>query len=341
MEQFLTRVYGQEKLKSELKHLVEEQKLPHTMIFYGDEGLGKTLTAFDFADFLTGTSEKIWTEIIRCENEEKDKLLLKPKGDRVWYIRPVGMELKIDQFRAFMEEMATFDKQIRVCIIDEAQTMKDAAANSFLKTLEEPLENLYFILITHDINALLPTIISRGEKFPFFPLKENEFYALVKEKCQEFKFSEEIRKETAFQISEGNPGIAKKLCSKAGIAQLEMAMKFWETITADRMAFSALSAWNFKERDDFLNLLRWITLIGRDLMIHSESLGAQLEKCPQVAAREKKLVKYWGNGHALAALEVIQQAEASCRRYISVKNIWDMILIKLQHIQRGDYIWNR
>lgn len=58
MNQFLTHVYGQEKLKRELKLLMENHRLPHTMIFYGDDGLGKTTAAFDFADFLTGASEK-------------------------------------------------------------------------------------------------------------------------------------------------------------------------------------------------------------------------------------------------------------------------------------------
>ena len=148
MNQFLTHVYGQEKLKRELKLLMENHRLPHTMIFYGDDGLVKTTAAFDFADFLTGASEKIWVEIKKIKSSKNEKLLENLKGDRVWYIRPMGMELKIDQFRAFMEEMASFDEKLRVCIIDDAQKMNQYAANSFLKTLEEPVENLYFILVT-------------------------------------------------------------------------------------------------------------------------------------------------------------------------------------------------
>ncbi|MBF1120803.1 MAG: ATP-binding protein, partial [Dialister invisus] len=119
MNQFLTHVYGQEKLKRELKLLMENHRLPHTMIFYGDDGLGKTTAAFDFADFLTGASEKIWVEIKKIKSSKNEKLLENLKGDRVWYIRPMGMELKIDQFRAFMEEMASFDEKLRVCIIDD------------------------------------------------------------------------------------------------------------------------------------------------------------------------------------------------------------------------------
>ena len=89
--------------------------------------------------------------------------------------------------------------------------MNQYAANSFLKTLEEPVENLYFILVTSDINALLPTIVSRGERFPFFPLMENEFYYLVETVAEEFNFDGTVGKETAFKVSEGNPGVAKDI----------------------------------------------------------------------------------------------------------------------------------
>ena len=341
MSQFLTHVYGQEKLKRELKLLMENHRVPHTMIFYGDNGLGKTTAAFDFADFLTESSEKIWVEIEKIKSSKSEKLLENLKRDRVWYIRPMGMELKIDQFRAFMEEMASFDEKVRVCIIDDAQKMNQYAANSFLKTLEEPVENLYFILVTSDINALLPTIVSRGERFPFFPLMENEFYCLVETKPEEFNFSGEVSKEAAFRISEGNPGIARDLCGEKGMVQLNMAMKFWETVTTSSTAFSSLSAWTFKEREDFLVLLRWVIIIGRDLMIGAETTDDQLEKCMQWSDREKRLLKYWTDGRAIEALAVLQKAESACRRYISTKNIWDMILIQLQHIQKGDYIWNR
>lgn len=60
-------------------------------------------------------------EIKKIKSSKNEKLLENLKGDRVWYIRPMGMELKIDQFRAFMEEMASFDEKLRVCIIDDAQ----------------------------------------------------------------------------------------------------------------------------------------------------------------------------------------------------------------------------
>ena len=90
-----------------------------------------------------------------------------------------------------------------------------------------------------------------------------------------------------------------------------------------------------KERSDFLRMLRWIILVGRDLLVISETPGLSMERCVQVSERERKVAPAWSNGRAEKAIGVLQTAETACRRYISIKNIWDMILIELQHIQRG------
>ena len=73
MTDFLPHVYGQEKVKKEWKRLLEERRLPHTMILYGDEGLGKTTAAFDLAGALTGKSGKLWEEIRLWQRESSGK----------------------------------------------------------------------------------------------------------------------------------------------------------------------------------------------------------------------------------------------------------------------------
>ena len=124
MTDFLPHVYGQEKVKKEWKRLLEERRLPHTMVLYGDEGLGKTTAAFDLAGVLTGKSGKLWEEIRLWQRESSGKEPVVTFADhQVWYLRPMGMELKIEQFRLFLDAMATFDETVHVCIIDEAQTM--------------------------------------------------------------------------------------------------------------------------------------------------------------------------------------------------------------------------
>lgn len=335
MSGFLSHVYGQKKLKQELQRLLDSARVPHTMIFYGEEGLGKTTAALDLAALLTGAADTFWEEV-EAWKEYADKVpVLTAAKDSVWYIHPLGMELKIEQFRAFTEAMSVFDENPKVCIIDEAQTMMPVISNSLLKTLEEPVENLYFILVTHDIHALLPTIRSRSESFPFFPLSREEYHKLVVSFPQKYKFTDSLTEEMVYQLSEGNPGITLDICSETENRQPEQAMIFWETLTWSKSPFSVLSGWEMKERSDFLRMLRWIILVGRDLLVISATPGLSMERCVQVSEREREVAPSWSNGRAEKAIGVLQTAETACRRYISIKNIWDMILIELQDIQRG------
>ena len=82
-------------------------------------------------------------------------------------------------------------------------------------------------------------------------------------------------------------------------------------------------------------MLRWIILVGRDLLVISEMPELSMERCKQVSERERKAAPYWKGDAAEKAIQVLQKAELGARRYISTKNTWDMILIKLQYIQRG------
>lgn len=342
MTDFLPHVYGQEKVKKEWKRLLEERRLPHTMILYGDEGLGKTTAAFDLAGVLTGKSGKLWEEIRLWQRESSGKEPVVTFADhQVWYLRPMGMELKIEQFRLFLDAMATFDETVHVCIIDEAQTMMDPVANSLLKTLEEPEGNVHFILITHDLHALLPTIISRGERFTFLPLSEGDYLSLMASDPKKYHFPKGMDAKVLFQLSEGNPGITLEVCDEKGEAEPQSAMDFWNILTHDAMPFATLSAMELGERKDFLRRLRWIRLVGRDIMVIAETGDASLSRCGSVAGREASLASFWDCGRGEKAMGVLQTAETAVSRYINSKNVWDYILISLEHIQKGSQKWSR
>lgn len=342
MAGFFPHVYGQGKVKKELKRLYEENRIPHTLIFYGDEGLGKTTSALDLAGVLTGKGEKLWSSLLSLTEEEKKKLpVITLADEQVWYLRPLGMELKIEQFRTFLEAMPSFDEKPHVCIIDEAQTMMDPVANALLKTLEEPEGNIHFILITHDLDALLPTIISRGERFGFLPLSEAEFDSFIHEREKEIHFPPGMNERVLYQLSEGNPGMTLEVCDEGGSAQPETAMDFWEKATMDSMPFSTLSSMEFKERKDFLKMLRWIILVGRDIWILSETGDRNALRCISVADREERIASFWRGRKGEEALQTLKMAETAVVRYMNIKNIWDMILITFEHIQKGEKEWIR
>lgn len=342
MNDFLPHLYGQEKLKKELKRLLEDGRLPHTLIFYGDEGLGKTTAALDLAGIITGRTDKLWDSFSSLPEEDLQKMPVITLADQlVWYLHPVGMELKIEQFRTFLEAMASFDEKPHVCIIDEAQTMMAPVANSLLKTLEEPEGNIHFILVTHDLEALLPTIISRGERFGFLPLNKKDFLSLVESDPKRFSLPAELDSSLLFQMCEGNPGIALEVCDEKGSKEPEWAMHFWEILTDSSMPFSTLSTAEFKDRHDFLKSLRWISLVGRDIMVLSETGDVSLVRCASVSSREERIAPRWSGGRGEEAMKFLKLAETAVARYINTKNVWDVILIELTHIQKGEKKWIR
>lgn len=345
---FFPHLLGQRKVQNELQHLYTEKRIPHTMIFYGDEGLGKTTAAFDLAGILTGKADKLYDDIKKANldqlfedvsilsKEEKERLLAVTLADeQVWYLHPVGMELKIDQFRVFLDAMITFDNQPHVCIIDEAQTMMPAIANSLLTTLEEPAGNIFFILITHDLNALLPTIISRGERFGFLPLPREDYVSFINRNMEKHPRLKEMDADLLFQMTEGNPGNTLEICDEKDGELIDKAIEFWETVSHSTLLFAELNMESFKDRKEFLKILRWIILVGRDIMVLSETGNISLARCVSISHREMEIASYWKNGKGEDALNILITAKNAVSRYINIKNVWDMILINLEHIQKG------
>jgi|694.fasta_scaffold106447_3 DNA polymerase III delta prime subunit len=82
--------------------------------------------------------------------------------------------LKVETIREITHQMevAPLEGGCKVCIIDEAHKMNQASANAFLKTLEEPKEGRFFILLTTQLGSFLPTILSRSIVFQFKPEKD-------------------------------------------------------------------------------------------------------------------------------------------------------------------------
>lgn len=332
---FLPHVHGEERVVQALSRAVSEGRVPHTMIFYGDEGLGKRTAALDLAGVLTGREVADEVERLAADKTYEKELLLTAGAGRVYYIRPIGTELRIDQFRAFLEEMASFDGTPHACIIDEAQTMCAPIANAILKTLEEPEGDVYFILVTHDLEALLPTVISRAERFSFTALPRADYMALAAARKDLFHFQDAEAAEAAYLLSEGNPGLTLEMFSETGTAQPEAAMELWEIISESGTPFTDGMGRLSEDRKEFRRMLRWMLLIGRDIMVAGETADETMVRCQSVAGRVRHTAPFWTDGRAMEAIEVLKEADAAAKRYISVKNIWDMVLISLVRIRKG------
>lgn len=159
---------GQDRAKRLLQNGLRNDRLSHAYIFAGPLGSGKkeTARAFVAALFCTRNADDSCGECLECR-----KLAHGNHPDLYW-IEPDGASIKIDQVRELQQQFAyrSSSAGTKVYVMNEADRMTVQAANSLLKFLEEPQVPAIGILITENGQALLPTIQSRAQWVPFFPL---------------------------------------------------------------------------------------------------------------------------------------------------------------------------
>lgn len=160
-----------------LKVQLEKGCLPHSLLFYGIQGLGKATLALYLAK-ATNCQMGQTDFCDSCPSCGKINLGIHPD---VRLYQPEGQFIKIDQMRILSREAFyyPFEGRRRVFIIDEADRMNQEAANSILKTLEEPPDSSFLILVTAKPNDLLPTIRSRCQHFRFQALPPVEMKQLL------------------------------------------------------------------------------------------------------------------------------------------------------------------
>jgi DNA polymerase-3 subunit delta' len=164
-------IVGQERAKTFLKGVVGRQKIPHAYLFTGISGIGKTVAAKALA-LVLNCRDPVNGE--GCGQCPPCRQLGGENAPDFLVIKPQGQTIKIDQIRELNRALgfAPVSGKYRVCLIKQAESMTEEAANSFLKTLEEPPSGNVLILDATEPRDLLPTIVSRCQRVPFHPLPE-------------------------------------------------------------------------------------------------------------------------------------------------------------------------
>jgi len=176
-----------------LRRAIEQDRLPHAMIFAGPAGVGKCTLALLVARYLNCLSPKaddacgdcpacarimaiIQSRYLRCENLESGlcgtcascRIRSKCHPD-IRLVEPEKTTIGIDQVRDLINEIAfqPLEARYRVVLLDPAEQMRPEAHNSLLKTLEEPASRTIIILVTTNPYMLLETIRSRSRILQF------------------------------------------------------------------------------------------------------------------------------------------------------------------------------
>ena len=149
-----------------IENSIKNNRLSHAYLFTGPNGTYKQEMAYHLAMMLYCKED---TPCYECEN---CKAIMGNRHLNVYYVEPFGQNIRKEQIVALQEEFSKTSLQEgpRIYIINEAHLMSASAANSLLKFIEEPSDDVYGILITEHKDNMLSTIISRSMVINFSEL---------------------------------------------------------------------------------------------------------------------------------------------------------------------------
>ena len=248
------KIIGNEENKILLNNIIKNNNISHSYLFYGIDGIGKSLFAREFEKMILCLNS---SENKPC-NECKSCLQFNSDNNPDYY--EIGLEensIKIDKIRQMqkkaLEKPIISDK--KVYIINDSDYMTKEAQNCLLKTLEEPPKYLTIILIASNESKLLNTIKSRCIKISFKNIENNTLKDYIHNNLGIKELPSNILK-----ASLGSIGKSIKILDKKDI------YKNIDDIFSNLENYTLLDIINnigqlFKDKDEIYNILDYINII--------------------------------------------------------------------------------
>lgn len=180
----LDGLIGQNGVKRTVEGFLKQNRLPHSLLFWGPPGVGKFTYSLILASHLNGDKERIFRNIYpdvmvvfpNFKGVEREEVFQMRRDGKYYKLRDKQGNILIDEIREIkrVSALTPYEGKWKVFIIAQAERMTVEAMNAFLKVLEEPGPENLFILITTDPSLLPETIVSRAVNLRFKPLSQDE-----------------------------------------------------------------------------------------------------------------------------------------------------------------------
>lgn len=200
--QKFSEVIGQDHIVRTLQNSLASGKISHAYLFSGPRGTGKTTVARIFAKALNCAAPRESEPCGECLSCREIAEGNSPDVVEIDAASNNGVE-EIRDIRDKVKFLPSGSKY-KVYIIDEVHMLSQGAFNALLKTLEEPPKHVVFILATTEPHKVLPTILSRCQRFDFKSLSVKEIAELIRKVAREENFL--ISEEAVIAIAEGAEG---------------------------------------------------------------------------------------------------------------------------------------
>lgn len=333
---------GQDHIVKTLTNAIESNRIAHAYLFVGPRGTGKTSTARLFAKALNAEGGPSVT--VNNESEVSQSIM---NGSCMDVIEIDGASNNsVDQIRSLREECQYAPAQctFKIYIIDEVHMLSTAAFNALLKTLEEPPEHVKFFFATTEAHKVLPTIVSRCQRFEFRPISET----VIAEKLKIIIKAEGIEVDgkaldAIARLANGGmrdaQSILDQMISFCGKSIKESdVLDVYGLVGIDEVKGIAaeMAALEFTKIIDRVN--RYVSE-GRDLIRVHHDLMAYIRNVLLDAIQNKGKTSLLGVKMTTASLmrmsETLQKGEASIRAGLSEQSNFEIILLKAAEESRS------
>ena len=273
-------ILGNEKPKEILKKAIKNDRISHSYMFLGIEGIGKRLIAKEFAKAILCSNKT--EEGTYCNNCKSCIEFISNNNPDFIYIEPSENKIKIEQIREMQLKVSEkpIISQNKVYIINDADTMTREAQNCLLKTLEEPPQFVTIILIGKNEENFLTTIKSRCTKQYFEKIsnKDLEQFAKINE-------LPEISKEL-FKLTEGS--ISKLLEISENKEYYHTIKNIMDNIDKyDIIEILNLAVELYKSKETIFSILENINVIA----LEKSKTNFKFAGCIKVVEETKKRLK--------------------------------------------------
>ncbi|WP_404785082.1 DNA polymerase III subunit delta' [Altericista sp. CCNU0014] len=290
-----------------LTQAIERDRIAPAYLFAGPDGVGRKLAARLFLDALLqqraghrrrqlqdNHPDILWVEpTYQHQGKAVSAAALAEKGVALPKGRP---QVRLEQIRdiARFLSQAPLESSRLLVVVEGAQTMGEAAANGLLKTLEEP-GNGTLILIAPTLESLLPTIVSRCQRVPFYGLSAAGLATVL----ERLGLAALLGDGPILAMAQGSPGRATQYWEKLQTIPAEVLERFQLPPQAAK---------------DCLELARHV-----DKALDLETQLWLLDYLQQ---------RYWAMGRAIA-LKPLEQAKTYLTQYVQPQLVWEVTLLQL------------
>lgn len=321
-----SKIFGHQGVIDRLINVTKNNLIPSAYLFVGQDGIGKSTIASEFAQLMNCHDNKV------CHNCNNCKMFDAKTHPDFLSIEPSGQFIKISQIKDLIKQLSLkpIYAQKRVVVIHNADKLNLEAANCFLKVLEEPPLDTTIILLTADENLLLETIVSRCQKVSFAPLTEDQ---LTKIYDKFFEIPEDL---FHFVLKYSHGSIRKEFIKIASELYniRSLVLNILSDLTHNRMIdhFFLLEQW--VKKDKYHAFLEFLSSWLKDLILLSEEKQAYMLNADLISDIPQHLKSY-SREQFQHAFDLVIETELAIRRNASKQLALESLLIQIKQVFSG------